>query len=254
MDAALVSVLAYGGLRPREALALRWSDLSDTQFVVRGNSGRFGLPVQDRSVSMLRALDRDLEVLRTDRQVDRDGYVFGDDACHVHNDWLRDWRRDAYGSAAARCFPRPCAPGMLRFVLATLLLREGKSIAAVADQLGESADFLAELYERDDLPCTDQKPGLADAEIATAREAAAPALWSSAMVERFADDGKVIAGKDGWLFLAYDGNRVLDQHLGRLRLSDVQLERWTSALEMRVSWLRPTRTRSTLSSYPTACR
>jgi hypothetical protein len=50
-------------------------------------------------------------------------------------------------------------------------------------------------------------------------------------------DGKVIRGKDGWLFLANDVNKVLEQHSGALRLSEDQLERWQRLLDGRVAFV-----------------
>ena len=50
-------------------------------------------------------------------------------------------------------------------------------------------------------------------------------------------DDKVVAGRDGRLFLANDANRVLDQHNGTLRFNDDQLRRWRELLETRTAWL-----------------
>jgi integrase len=50
---------------------------------------------------------------------------------------------------------------------------------------------------------------------------------------RFVQDGKVLRGKDGWLFLAGDTNDVLGQHTGEIRLSEEDLERWRTVLERR---------------------
>ena len=51
------------------------------------------------------------------------------------------------------------------------------------------------------------------------------------------DDGKVVRGKDGWLFLDNDSNRVIAQHAGELELSPEQLNEWRYLLEMRIAWL-----------------
>jgi hypothetical protein len=50
-------------------------------------------------------------------------------------------------------------------------------------------------------------------------------------------DGKIIRGKDGWLFLAHDTNRILEQHSGELLLSADELLEWRLLLEARVAWL-----------------
>src|SRR3954452_5959085 len=53
---------------------------------------------------------------------------------------------------------------------------------------------------------------------------------------RSAHDAKFTEGRDGWLFLDHDDNRVMDQHRGQLLLSDDQLEVWRDALERRAAW------------------
>jgi hypothetical protein len=50
-------------------------------------------------------------------------------------------------------------------------------------------------------------------------------------------DFKYLRGKDGWLFLDRDTNRLLDQHTGRLQLTDQQLRGWQRVLENRIAWL-----------------
>jgi alginate O-acetyltransferase complex protein AlgJ len=50
-------------------------------------------------------------------------------------------------------------------------------------------------------------------------------------------DGKVLRGKDGWLFLDGDTNYIMRQHTGELRFSDEELRHWQLVLENRVSWL-----------------
>lgn len=55
---------------------------------------------------------------------------------------------------------------------------------------------------------------------------------------RSARDGKFTEGKDGWLFLDHDDNRVADQHRGEFLLSEEQLDRWSNTLERRTAWLQ----------------
>jgi CBS domain-containing protein len=52
-----------------------------------------------------------------------------------------------------------------------------------------------------------------------------------------ASDGKVIFGRDGWLFLDMDSNQVMRQHSGLAGLSDDDLGRWQELLEFRTSRL-----------------
>jgi alginate O-acetyltransferase complex protein AlgJ len=50
-------------------------------------------------------------------------------------------------------------------------------------------------------------------------------------------DGKVVRGKNDWLFLDYDSNEVMMQQRGELLFSDEQLEEWARLLEHRMNWL-----------------
>jgi hypothetical protein len=54
---------------------------------------------------------------------------------------------------------------------------------------------------------------------------------------RAAHDSKYVEGRDGWLFLDRDDNRVVDQHRGDILLSEEQLGLWREALERRASWM-----------------
>jgi hypothetical protein len=51
------------------------------------------------------------------------------------------------------------------------------------------------------------------------------------------DDGKVVHGKNGRLFLDNDTNEVVAQHTGALRLDERGLEQWRLTLEHRTAWL-----------------
>lgn len=50
-------------------------------------------------------------------------------------------------------------------------------------------------------------------------------------------DGKVVRGREGWLFLGGDTNQVMRQHSGQLLLSPDDLQRWQSLLESRIERL-----------------
>ncbi len=60
--------------------------------------------------------------------------------------------------------------------------------------------------------------------------------WSTVGDMRFVRDGKVVEGRDGFLFMANDNNRVVDQHTGDLLLDEHQLEGWRATLERRRNW------------------
>ena len=50
-------------------------------------------------------------------------------------------------------------------------------------------------------------------------------------------DGKVVRGREGWLFLGSDTNQVVRQHTGGLLLSPDDLRGWQSLLESRIERL-----------------
>jgi alginate O-acetyltransferase complex protein AlgJ len=49
--------------------------------------------------------------------------------------------------------------------------------------------------------------------------------------------GKVVHGRDGWLFLHRDTNRVMGQQSGEIRLDPNQLTQWRVLLDTRAAWL-----------------
>lgn len=51
--------------------------------------------------------------------------------------------------------------------------------------------------------------------------------------EEINGDAKYIVGKDGWMFIANDTNRTLDQHSGKLVISDAALSKWVGILRNR---------------------
>jgi alginate O-acetyltransferase complex protein AlgJ len=52
------------------------------------------------------------------------------------------------------------------------------------------------------------------------------------------DESDVLIGNDGWLFLRAGSNNVLDQHTGRRRMPQDDVEAWHAALAGRVEWAR----------------
>lgn len=48
---------------------------------------------------------------------------------------------------------------------------------------------------------------------------------------------KVLVGKDGWLFLQNDTNRIVEQNIGKLRLSDDGIRQWGHIIDTRFSIL-----------------
>jgi integrase len=139
-DATLVSVIAYAGLRPQEALALQWGHVRRRTILVEQalvdgqlKGQKTGRP--PRTVDLLAELARDLAEwsLAAGRPAP-DAYVFpaASGGPWRDHDW-RNWRRRVYvpsAQAAALGTPRPYD---LRHSFASLLIHEGRhSIVDIA--------------------------------------------------------------------------------------------------------------------------
>ena len=131
-DAVLVSVLAYAGLRPGEALALTWGHTRERTILVERAVALGELKTtktaRTRTVRLLAPLTTDLLEWRISRGGPADdtlvfpgrgGAVWGDDA------W-RYWRRRIFTPAAkAAGLESPVRPYDLRHSFVSLLLAEG---------------------------------------------------------------------------------------------------------------------------------
>ena len=152
-DAALVSVLAYSGLRPGEALALTWGHIRERTILVERALALGELKTtktaRTRTVRLLAPLAADLLEWRVHQgQPSGDALVFpgrcgdtwGDDA------W-RYWRRRVFTPAAkAAGFDSPVRPYDLRHSFVSLLLAEGANVVEVARQAGHSPTMTLSTY------------------------------------------------------------------------------------------------------------
>ena len=162
-DATLLSVLAYAGLRPQEALALRWGDVRLRTLLIQ-RAASLGQEKDTktrahRTVRLLGPLREDLLAwqLRSGRP-DEEALVFpGPEG--------RLWSKTTYDNWRKRAFDRACkaakvvgaTPYALRHSFASLLLHEGRSVMYVARQLGHDARLTLTTYghvidELDDQP------------------------------------------------------------------------------------------------------
>ncbi len=178
-DATLISVLAYAGLRPGEALGLQWRDIrNQTLLVERAISlGREKdtKTAAHRTVRLLPALAADLKEwrLRTGRP-SGSALVFQSSA---GGPWTQaayqSWRRRAFQRALAAAGISEGRPYDLRHSFASLLLHEGRSVVYVARQLGHDARLTLSTYghvidEFDDAPRIEAQTAIAEARAALA--------------------------------------------------------------------------------------
>lgn len=179
-DAALLSVLAYAGLRPEEALALEWRHVrKGTLLIEQKNVDGEVLPGQKvdgkppRTVDLLAALRGDLAEhrLATGRPSDLALVFARDDGNPWREHDYRNWRRRVFQPAAAatglgtleRKITRVVVDGQrhkrerstykgprpydLRHSFASLLIHEGRlSVVELSTQLGHSTETLLRVY------------------------------------------------------------------------------------------------------------
>ena len=142
-SAAIVSVLAYAGLRPHELRCLRWRDVRESTLLVYATKTQ-----ARRTVRLLAPLAADLAAwkLASGRPGD-DVLVFADEAGG-------EWSANAFNRWRARSF-RPALPAAgleharpydLRHSFASLLLHAGRSPIYVARELGHGAALTMGTY------------------------------------------------------------------------------------------------------------
>lgn len=185
-DAALVSVLAYAGLRPGEALALRWGDVRDRTLLVERalslGEVKGTKTGTSRAVRLLGPLRADLAEWRLASGRPADGVLVFPSATG------QPWTEPAYQSWRRRPFRRlldaagvttPATPYTLRHSFASLLIHEGRSPIYAARQLGHDARLTLTTYahvidELEDAPSVD-----AEAAIRAARGESVRATFAS---------------------------------------------------------------------------
>lgn len=159
-DATLISVLAYAGLRPQEALTLRWQHVGQRTLAVYAPK-----TTRRRSVRLLAPLAEDLERWRrTNGKAAGKALVFpsasgGVWSLEAYKSWARSAprgrrRKDgtrsgsggAFGRAAAAAGEPKATPYTLRHSFCSLLLHEGRSVIYVARQMGHDAQLTLSTY------------------------------------------------------------------------------------------------------------
>ena len=151
-NATLLSVLAYAGLRPGEAIALRWGDVRDKTLLIER---AISLGVEKdtktaahRTVRLLAPLAADLREwrLRSGRPPEA-ALIFPSRKSTPWSDAAyRSWRRRAFRRALKAAGVERARPYDLRHSFASLLLHEGASVIKVARQLGHDARLTLSTY------------------------------------------------------------------------------------------------------------
>jgi integrase len=172
-DATLLSVMAYAGLRPGEALALRWHDVREQTLLIQ-RAVSLGEDAdtktrQHRTVRLLAPLRDDLDLWR--RSAPGNPLVF---PARDGGPWslpaYQSWRRRAFDRAVRAAGVDHTTPYALRHSFASLLLHEGRSVIYVARQLGHDARLTLTRYghvidELDEQPRIDAETAIQAARV-----------------------------------------------------------------------------------------
>jgi integrase len=173
-DATLISVLAYSGLRPGEALALQWQDVRDQTLLVERaislGKEKDTKTAAHRTVRLLAPLAADLREwrLRSGRPPERDLVFPSKNGVPWTLSAYQSWRRRAFRRALDAAGVDKGRPYDLRHSFASLLLHEGRSVIYVARQLGHDARLTLGTYghvidELDGMPHIDAETAIAAA-------------------------------------------------------------------------------------------
>ncbi len=180
LDATLVSVLAYAGLRPGEAIGLRWHDIGGRTILVE-RSVAFGQlkPTKTsstRSVRLLGPLKDDLNAWRehANRTAETDLVFPAPDGSPWNADRARNWRKRAFAEAGDAAGVPTARPYDLRHSYVSLLIAQGATVVEVARQAGHAPTMTLNTYAHlfDEQDGADHRP--AEEQISAARLATVP--------------------------------------------------------------------------------
>jgi integrase len=170
-DATLVSVLAYAGVRPQEAVALRWRNVRKNTLLIEQAVADGELKGQKtkrppRTVSLLAQLREDLAAWRTEQQPESDEvFLFPSADGQPARARLAQLAPQELPAGSASSGVEDPRPYDLRHSFASLLIHEGRhSIVEIAAQLGHNpttclstyAHVIAELQEAPRVPAEQQ--------------------------------------------------------------------------------------------------
>jgi integrase len=147
-----ISVVAYAGLRPGEALGLRRGDIRERTILVQ-RSVSLGVEAdaktrQHRTVRLLAPLAADLRSWRMAAGCPADDQLVfpGKDGQPWTQAAYQSWRRRAFRRATQAAGLAHARPYDLLHSFASLLLHEGRSVIYVARQLGHDARLTLTRY------------------------------------------------------------------------------------------------------------
>ena len=144
-DAALVGVMAYAGLRPAEAMALRWSHIAGDSIRVEPLPRRREAGCEARRVPLWQPLAADLKAWRAETGGGDNQLVFSAPGKPWAVD-LRHWRDHTYPELARDAGIRSSVPSFLRHVFCVLLINSGVAVDELAELTDMDIDDLTETF------------------------------------------------------------------------------------------------------------
>ncbi len=155
VGATLVSLLAYAGPRPGEALALRWTDILEQTILIEDGSDdgqpkalKNGIPF--RSVELVAPLREDLELLRSHLGVGKDSetpVIPNAEGAQWDDEQYKRWRARHYVPAASAAGLERPRPYDLRHAFVSLRILEGRlSLDEIARQAGHTVETALRNY------------------------------------------------------------------------------------------------------------
>jgi alginate O-acetyltransferase complex protein AlgJ len=144
-DAALVGVMAYAGLRPAEAMALRWSHIAGDSILVEPLPRRREAGCEPRRVPLWQPLAADLKAWRAESGGGDNQFIFSAPGKPWAVD-LRDWRDRTYPDLARDAGIRSSVPSFLRHVFCVLLINAGVTVEELAELTDMDIDDLTETF------------------------------------------------------------------------------------------------------------
>lgn len=152
-DATLVSVLAYAGLRPSEALGMRWRDVGENTIHV--DAPKTGRP---RDVRLLAPLAQDLREWRfASGRPSPAAFVFpAADGSRWTDEARKSWSRRAFAQAVKAAGVEHVSPYSLRHSFASLLAHQRRSGPYIAKELGHGLALSMSTYQHELLELENQ--------------------------------------------------------------------------------------------------
>jgi integrase len=151
-SATLISVMAYAGLRPGEALALQWDHINQRTILVEQSTTRDSpeAPTKThriRTVRLLAPLAADLAEWRSQHSSSSPLAVFARaGAAPPTTTGYRNWRRRRFDAACDEAGIGRIRPYDLRHSFASLLIQAGYSPVELAAELGHSPTLTLNTY------------------------------------------------------------------------------------------------------------